>query len=110
MRQADYVFRARRELGEVFLYRGIVDDEPIVFTSHPDHVRSLFTAKPDVAPSLTAESPLRPIVGLTTRAEALGAQQCASASCCAARRTESARRSAAAATPPSATAPRPASR
>jgi len=35
MRQADYVFRARRELGEVFLYRGIVDDEPIVFTSHP---------------------------------------------------------------------------
>ena len=34
-----------------------------VVTSHPDHVRSLFTAKPEQAPSLTGESPLRPIVG-----------------------------------------------
>ncbi|MGH2976667.1 MAG: cytochrome P450, partial [Solirubrobacterales bacterium] len=32
-------------------------------TSHPDHVRSLFTAKPEQAPSLTGESPLRPILG-----------------------------------------------
>ena len=37
------------------------DDD--VVTSHPDHVRSLFTAKPEEAPSLTGESPLRPIVG-----------------------------------------------
>jgi len=29
----------------------------------PDHVRSLFTAKPEQAPSLTGESPLRPILG-----------------------------------------------
>ena len=35
----------------------------VVITSHPDHVRSLFTAKPGLVPSLTAESPLRPIVG-----------------------------------------------
>jgi cytochrome P450 len=34
-----------------------------VVTSHPDHIRSLFTAKPDLVPSLTADSPLRPIVG-----------------------------------------------
>jgi cytochrome P450 len=35
----------------------------MVVTSHPDHVRSLFTAKPADAPSLTGESPLRPILG-----------------------------------------------
>ena len=61
-RQIEFVFRARRELGEVFTMRGIVRGDPVI-TSHPDHVRSLFTAKPEQAPSLTGESPLRPIVG-----------------------------------------------
>ena len=61
-RQIEFVFHARRKLGEVFRMRGIVAGEPVV-TSHPDHVRSLFTAKPEQAPSLTGESPLRPIVG-----------------------------------------------
>src|SRR5437660_11404394 len=61
-RQIEFVFRARRELGEVFRTRGVVPDGPVI-TSHPDHVRSLFTAKPEDAPSLTGESPLRPIVG-----------------------------------------------
>ena len=42
--------------------RGIVGGDPVI-TSHPDHVASLFKAKPELAPSLTAESPLRPIVG-----------------------------------------------
>jgi cytochrome P450 len=63
VRQIEYVFRARRELGEVFRLRGIIDDELEVITCHPDHVRSLFTADPALAPSLTGESPLRPIVG-----------------------------------------------
>ena len=63
VRQIEFVFRARRELGEVFLFRGIVDDEIDAVTCHPDHVRSLFTASPEDAPSLTGESPLRPIVG-----------------------------------------------
>src|ERR1700740_159182 len=63
VRQIEFVFRARRELGEVFRFRGLVDDEPEVVTSHPDHVRSLFTADPALALSLTGESPLRPIVG-----------------------------------------------
>jgi cytochrome P450 len=63
VRQIEFVFRARRELGEVFRFRGLVDDELEVVTSHPDHVRSLFTADPALAPSLTGESPLRPIVG-----------------------------------------------
>jgi len=60
-RQIEFVFKARRKLGEVFTMRGYHDAD--VFTSHPDHVKSLFTASPDDAPSLTAESPLRPIVG-----------------------------------------------
>jgi cytochrome P450 len=61
-RQIQFMFRWRRELGEVFRVRGIIPGGPTV-TSHPDHVRSLFTARPEQAPSLTAESPLLPIVG-----------------------------------------------
>jgi cytochrome P450 len=34
-----------------------------VVTCHPDHIKSVFTAKPDDAPSATSESPLRPILG-----------------------------------------------
>jgi cytochrome P450 len=61
-RQIEFVFRARREHGEVFLMQaGIVGGT--VVSSHPDHARSLFTARPEHVPSLTAESPLRPIVG-----------------------------------------------
>ena len=37
--------------------------DAFVVTCHPDHIKSLFTAKPDDAPSVTAESPLRPILG-----------------------------------------------
>jgi cytochrome P450 len=62
-RQIEFVFRARRELGDVFGVRFVVIPGGVVVTSHPDHARSLFTAKPELVPSLTAESPLRPIVG-----------------------------------------------
>jgi cytochrome P450 family 135 len=61
-RQIEFVFHARRKLGEVFRMSGVVSGEPVI-TSHPDHVRSLFTAKVPLVPSLTAESPLRPVVG-----------------------------------------------
>src|SRR4051795_2851545 len=70
-RQIQFVFRARRELGEVFRMRGMVSGGPVI-TSHPEHVRSLFTAKPDQAPSLTGESPLRPIVGPSSVLTAIG--------------------------------------
>jgi cytochrome P450 len=70
-RQIQFVFRARRELGEVFEMNGIISGGPVV-TSHPDHVRSLFTAKPEQAPSLTGESPLRPIVGPNSVLTAIG--------------------------------------
>ena len=72
-RQIEFVFRARRELGEVFRTRGVVPDGPVI-TSHPDHVRSLFTAKPEDAPSLTGESPLRPIVGPNSVLTAIGSR------------------------------------
>jgi cytochrome P450 family 135 len=71
VRQIQYVFRARREIGEVFTFRGTFGDDDVV-TSHPDHVRSLFTAKPEEAPSLTGESPLRPIVGPNSVLTAVG--------------------------------------
>jgi cytochrome P450 len=70
-RQIEFVFRARRELGEVFRMHGATEDA-VTVTSHPDHVRSLFTAKPELAPSLTGESPLRPIVGTQSVLTAVG--------------------------------------
>jgi cytochrome P450 len=70
-RQIDFVFGARRRLGEVFRMSGIVGGDPVI-TSHPDHVQSLFTAKPEQAPSLTGESPLRPIVGPNSVLTAIG--------------------------------------
>ena len=74
IRQIEFVFRWRRQLGETFRFRGMLDDEVIVVTSHPDHVKSLFTARPGDAPSLTGESPLRPIVGPNSVLTALGAR------------------------------------
>jgi cytochrome P450 len=71
-RQIEFVFRARRELGEVFRMRGALPGPGPVITSHPDHVRSLFTANPEQAPSLTGESPLRPIVGPSSVLTAVG--------------------------------------
>ena len=70
-RQIEFVFRARRELGEVFRMHGATADA-VTVTSHPDHVRSLFTAGPELAPSLTGESPLRPIVGTQSVLTAVG--------------------------------------
>jgi cytochrome P450 len=69
-RQIQFVFRARRELGEVFTMRGRVG--PIAFTCHPDHARSLFTADAELAPSLTGQSPVRPVVGASSVLTSLG--------------------------------------
>ena len=70
-RQIEFVFRNRRQHGEVFRMHGATEDA-VTVTSHPDHVRSLFTAKPEQAPSLTGESPLRPIVGPDSVLTAVG--------------------------------------
>ena len=52
-RQIEFVFGARRRLGDVFAIR-TPEPVPLVITSLPDDVRSLFTAKPEEAPSLAA--------------------------------------------------------
>ena len=80
-RQLSFVFGAQRDVGDPFRMRTMLRDEHVVVTSHPDHVKSLFTAKPEQAPSLTGESPLRPIVGPNSVLTAIGPATCASASC-----------------------------
>jgi cytochrome P450 len=70
-RQIQFVFGARRRLGDVFALR-TPEPNPLVMTGLPDDVRSLFTAKPEDAPSLAAESPLRPIVGPNSVLTSLG--------------------------------------
>jgi cytochrome P450 len=61
-RQIEFVFAARREHGEIFSMKAGVKGGAIV-TSHPDHIRSLFTAKPEQITTLASESALRPILG-----------------------------------------------
>jgi cytochrome P450 len=73
-RQIEWVFRARREYGDSFRFLTLIHDEPVAMVSHPDHVKSLLSAKADLAPSLTGESPLRPIVGPNSTLTALGAR------------------------------------
>lgn len=53
----------RRRFGDVWQINILSRDEPFVVTAHPDHVESLFKAKPPDAETLTSESPLRPILG-----------------------------------------------
>ncbi len=55
--------RAHAEHGDVWRVQLLSRGEPFVITCHPDHVESLFKAKPHDAPSLTGESPLRPVLG-----------------------------------------------
>jgi cytochrome P450 len=59
----NWSLEAAAELGDVWKPQFLLTNEPFVFTSHPDHVESLFKARPADAPSLTGESPLRPILG-----------------------------------------------
>ncbi len=61
-RQIEFMFRWRRRLGDVFRSDGIISGRPVI-TCHPDHVKSLFTAPPELVPTLAAESPLRPVLG-----------------------------------------------
>jgi cytochrome P450 len=70
-RQIEFVFGARRRHGEVFGWDGPLRGDQTI-TSHPDHVRSLFTAKPHEAQSLTPESPVRPVVGPSSVLTAVG--------------------------------------
>jgi cytochrome P450 len=66
--------QAREQFGDVWQLQLISRKEPFVVTSHPDHVKSLLTAKPADAPSLTGESPLRPILGPNSVLTSVGAR------------------------------------
>jgi len=75
VRQVPFLFGLRRRLGETFAVRFPrrlrFGDETTNFVTHPDHVRSLFTA-PELALSTVAESAIRPIVGTDTVLTAVG--------------------------------------
>ncbi len=68
------LFSRLREAGvrDVATWEILAREEPIVVTWHPDHIKSLFTAKPEQAPSITGESPLRPILGPNSVLTAVG--------------------------------------
>jgi cytochrome P450 family 135 len=61
-RQWHMVFKSRARFGDVWGMRGYVRGR-VAVTCHPDHIRSLFTASPELVPTLAAESPLRPVLG-----------------------------------------------
>ncbi len=63
---------AHRQFGDVWELSLLSRREPFIATAHPDHVKSLLTAKPDQAPSLTGESPLRPILGANSVLTSVG--------------------------------------
>ena len=71
-RQIQWVFRQRRLHGDVFRFPTLIHEEPVTVVNHPEHVKSLLSAKPELVPSLTGESPLRPIVGPNSTLTALG--------------------------------------
>jgi cytochrome P450 len=62
---------AYQEFGDVWQLR-LRARPPFVVTCHPDHLKSLFTADPNDAPSLTGESQLRPIVGANSVLTSVG--------------------------------------
>ena len=62
-RPMSFAIGAHRRFGDVWTLRMPMRPEGMIVTCHPDHVQSLMKAKPADAPSLTGESPLRPILG-----------------------------------------------
>ena len=52
-RPLPFLTRAARELGEIFRFRVAGREDHFVLSSHPDHAKALFTAKPAIVPSAT---------------------------------------------------------
>jgi cytochrome P450 len=63
IRPIAFNLRAHHRYGDMWQLKLLSRSEPFAVTCHPDHVQSLMKAKPTDAPSLTGESPLRPILG-----------------------------------------------
>ncbi|HTU98438.1 MAG TPA: cytochrome P450 [Solirubrobacteraceae bacterium] len=73
-RPMTFALGAQREFGDVWQIRVPTRAEAFVVTCHPDHLRSLLKADPAEAPSLTGESPLRPILGPNSVLTSVGAR------------------------------------
>ncbi len=73
-RPMTFALDAQRRYGDVWRIRVPTRAEAFVVTCHPDHLRSLLKADPADAPSLTGESPLRPILGPHSVLTSVGAR------------------------------------
>ena len=73
-RPMTFALGAQHRFGDVWQIRVPTRTEAFVVTCHPDHVRSLLKADPADAPSLTGESPLRPILGANSVLTSVGAR------------------------------------
>ncbi|MGH2894866.1 MAG: cytochrome P450 [Solirubrobacteraceae bacterium] len=73
-RPMTFALSAHQRFGDVWQIRVPTRSEAFVVTCHPDHVRSLLKADPADAPSLTGESPLRPILGPNSVLTSVGAR------------------------------------
>ncbi len=71
-RPLHFAIGAHRRFGDVWTLRMPMRPEGMIVSAHPDHLRSLVTARPADAPSLTGESPLRPILGPDSVLTAVG--------------------------------------
>jgi cytochrome P450 len=71
-RPMSFAIGAHRRFGDVWTLRMPMRPNGMTITCHPDHVASLLKAKPVDAPSLTGESPLRPILGPDSVLTAVG--------------------------------------
>ena len=73
-RPMTFALGAQRRYGDVWRIKVPTRSEAFVVTCHPDHVRSLLKADPADVPSLTGESPLRPILGPNSVLTSVGAR------------------------------------
>jgi cytochrome P450 len=71
-RPMNWLIGAHRRYGDVWTMRIPIHSGGFVVTCHPDHVASLMKAKPADAPSLTGESPLRPLLGSSSVLTSIG--------------------------------------
>jgi cytochrome P450 len=73
-RPMTFALSAQRRFGDVWQIRVPTRSEAFAVTCHPDHLRSLLKVDPADAPSLTGESPLRPILGPNSVLTSVGAR------------------------------------
>jgi cytochrome P450 len=71
-RPMSFAIGAHRRFGDVWTLFMPMRPAGMTITCHPDHFKSLMTARPADAPSLTGESPLGPILGPNSVLTAVG--------------------------------------